>query len=115
MATLAEVRHIAGELMGIVPYGRAMNAQDDLLLAEVYGQVYAELKSEGIAVWAAANDVPNEVAHHVGALMAFYAAPRKSVDAERYSLISAHRSVAKPEIRRYTTPQYETMSDPVGF
>ncbi len=101
--------------MGIVPYGRSLGAQDDLLLAEVYGQVYAELRSEGIAVWASGNDVPNELAHHMGAIMAYYAAPRKSVPADRYSLIASHAFAAKPEIRRFTTPPYETMSDPVDY
>lgn len=115
MATIEDVRHKAGRLLGIVRFGQALKADDDGLLTECYAQVYAKLKNEGIAVWASGGPVPDEAAPHVAALMAFNACDDKSVSTSRYNRILARRNVAMPEIRAATQPAYESLDEPEDF
>ncbi len=115
MATIEEVRHKAGRLLGVVRYGQALKPEDDLLLTETYAQVYDSLKDEGVAVWASAGPVPDRVSSHVSALMAFEACDDKSVSNARYNRILSRRNVAMPEIRRLTQPSYESLDEPVDY
>jgi hypothetical protein len=115
MATLAETRHKAGRILRIVRYGQALNADDDALLTEAYAQVYAQLKTEGIAVWASTGGVPDSVMPHVAALMAFSVTADKGVPADVYARTLALRNVATPEIRRLTKPMHESLDEPTDY
>lgn len=115
MATVEEVRHKAGRLLGVVRFGQALKSEDDLLLTESYAQVYDALKDEGIAIWASTSDVPDRVAMHMAALMAFNVCDDKGVSPSRYNRILSRRNVAMPEIRRLTQPQHESLDNPVDY
>ena len=115
MATVEEVRHKAGRILGIVRFGQALKSEDDLLLTESYAQVYDMLKDEGIAVWASTADVPNRVVEHVAALMAFNVCDDKGVSPTRYNRIIARRNVAMPEIRKLTQPKHESLDEVVDY
>lgn len=108
MATLEDTKHKAGRLLGITAYGRALRADDDLLLAESYRQVYDSLDREGIAIWPENGAIPDRCMPHVAALMAFNVATDKAVSAETYSQVLALQNIAKAGIRRETTPKYES-------
>lgn len=115
MATIEEVRHKAGRLLGVTRFGQALRAEDDQLLAEAYTQVYDELKDEGLDIWAPSGVVPDKIAPHLAALMAFNVVDDKGVSAERYSRILNQRNIAKPEIRKYATPPYESVDEPADY
>jgi hypothetical protein len=115
MATVAETKHKAGRMLGVVRYGQSLKPEHDGLLGEAYTQVYADLKEEGYATWASTGTVPDPVMPHLAALMAFTCTTDIGVSAERYEAILANRNVAKPEIRRLVTPAHESIEEPTDY
>jgi len=115
MATIQEVRHKAGRMLGLIRYGQALKSDDDSLLSEAYTQVYDELKTEGLNVWASDGAVPDRVAQHVAALMAFNVCDDKQAPEVMRKRVIERRSIALPEIRRLTAAPYESLKDPVDY
>lgn len=115
MATLEEVKKEAGMLLGIVAEQDSLRAEDDSLLNRTYNQIYDELDNEGIAEWSQSGEIPDRVMPHVAALMAFSAAPKKSISEPKYNRILALRNVAKPEIRRLIIPKTQSVQKPVDY
>jgi hypothetical protein len=115
MATVAETRHKAGRMLGIVAYGQALPANHDLLLTEAYTQIYNSLKAEGNAIWASTGAVPDGVMPHVAAMMALQVAPDIGVSSERYQIIRLAAQAAPTEIRRLTVLPFAADDLPVDY
>jgi hypothetical protein len=115
MATVAETKHKAGRMLGVVRMLQALKAEHDALLQEAYDQAYADLDEEGYATWASTGEVPDAVMPHLAALMAFSVCTDLGVSAERYQAILAQRNVAMPNIRRLTTPAHESVDEPTDY
>lgn len=113
--TLNEIKFAALELLGISQEGVAMSANHSTRMGRSYDQVFAELKTDGLATWVAAGPIPDELAVHVKAMMAFEAADAFYVSEARYNRIVAKESVARREIRRLVTPDFESLDEPKDF
>lgn len=61
MATRAEVLQQIGEDLGLVPIGQSLESQDENRIGVAYDQAYERVKEKGLASWAAAGDVPNQI------------------------------------------------------
>jgi hypothetical protein len=115
MATVAETKHKAGRMLGVVRMNQALKPEHEAMLAEAYTQAYADLKEEGYATWASTGTVPDAVMPHLAALMAFACATDVGVSGERYTAILAQRNVAKPEIKRLVTAAHESITEPTDY
>lgn len=114
-STKAEIRDIAASELGILRVGQALQHQDKVEIERRYDEVYADLKNEGLATWAASGSVPTEVAPHVAVLVAFSAADVYGISDSRYARLTAKRGLAERRIRALTQPHYESLDEPVDF
>jgi len=115
MADIQAVRKRAGMLLGIVSQPESLRAEHDALFVEIYDEVYDDLDREGLAEWSKAGAVPDSVAPHVAALMAFSAAVPLKISGEQFNRVLALRNVAKPEIRKIVLPDFESLERPVDY
>jgi len=114
MATVAEVKYSALELLGVAQ-NDVLSTSQDARLTKSYNKVYSELNETGLATWAVAGVIPDEIAAHVEALMAYEASNAYFVDDIRYSRVLRLESKARREIRRLTVPDYESLDEPRDF
>jgi len=115
MATKAEAKNRALELLFVKTLGQSAQSQDFDHIEDIYLEVYTDLKTEGIATWAVAGTIPDDVMPHLAALMAFNSVHVNGLSPERYNRISAKASIAKTEIRTIVTPDYESLEEPEDF
>lgn len=117
MTTLAIVRNTAAGLLGKHRLGQAINSGLKTRLDLSYDFVYADLKDRRIVTWAkAANTtIPDEVAPHVAALMAFEATSEIGVSRDRMQRIREKEALAVPAIARISKPDYESIDEPQDF
>ena len=71
MASKAETKQLAAELLKITVIGQSFQSQHDVRLGEAYDEVYARLNTLGLPVWDKSAEMPNEITPHFVALMAF--------------------------------------------
>jgi len=115
MATVAEVKKRALQLLGITRINQAAQSQDDTRIATAYTEVYEDLKEEGLATWASTGTIPDGVVPHLVALMAFNAVDEYGVSTERYQRIVGRVIPATKEIRKLTTPKYESLEESTDY
>lgn len=115
MATKAEVKQSSLELLGVVEIGQSAESQHDTRIGKAYTQVYDDLKDEGLAIWATAGTIPDKIAPHLEALMAYNAMDSYAVSDARAQRITARVAVAKREIRGLITPDYESLEEPDNY
>lgn len=115
MSTKAEVKTRALELLGIVRVGQGAQSQDDTRIGTAYNEVYADLKTEGIATWATDGTIPDDVTPHLVALMAQNGLGSYPVSNDRYTRVLTLAAIAKREIRAMVTPDYESLEEPDDF
>lgn len=119
MTTKAEVRNQALQLLGVLQIGQSAQAQDATEIETAYDEIYADLKDEGLATWAAAGEVPEKATPHVVSLVALSRADTYGISDSRYQRILARAGlngvIAKREIRRVTQPDHESLEEPTDF
>ena len=71
MASKAETKQLAAELLKITVIGQSFQSQHDVRLGEAYDEVYARLNTLGLPVWDKSAEMPNEITPHFVALMAW--------------------------------------------
>ncbi len=119
MATTAEVRNQALQLLGVLRLGQDPQDQDKTNVETAYGEVYAYLKKEGLATWADGADVPTDLVPYVVALTALSRASLYGISNDRLQRIvmitGPTGDTAYREIRKITTPDYESLEEPTDF
>lgn len=115
MATGAEIRDRAASDLGRLALGQSLAAQDATRITAGYAEVYAALKKEGLATWAYASEVPDELVPYVVALVADNCLNTYGVSPERFARIKAVVQTAMREIRRLTATDYVSQDDPTDF
>lgn len=120
MATVSEVVDRAANDLGILRLGQSLQAQDSTRINSAYNEVYAQLKTEGIATWTSTGAVPAEVVPHVAALVADNCLGTYSVSNDRYTRIKNAVGAndgdrAKRAIRKLVSSDYPSMADPVDY
>jgi len=119
MATKAEVRNQALELLGVLRLGQSAQSQDATTIETAYDEIYADLKKDGLATWASTAEVPAELVPHVVHLVALSRANRYGISNDRYQRILLEAGEngwkSKREIRRLVTPDYESLDEPTDY
>lgn len=115
MATKAQVKDRALTLLGRKRLGQSAPEAHSTRIGTAFDEVYQDLKDEGLAIWASTAAVPTKLVPHMTALVAINAIDDFGVSDSRYQRITARASVAKREIRRLTTPPYESLEEPVDY
>jgi len=115
MPSVAAVKKRALQLLGVSSINQGAQSQDNTRIGAAYTEVYADLKKEGLATWATAGTIPDELVPHLVALMAFNAVDEYGVSTARYQRILAQSARAKREIRALTTNDYESLDEPEDF
>lgn len=119
MATKAEVRNQALQLLGVLRIGQSATAQDTTEIETAYDEIYLDLKKEGLATWAATGEVPDELSPYVSGLVALSRNVTYGISQERYQRLilttGPDGNMAKREIRRLTTPKAESLEEPTDF
>ena len=100
MATTAEVRDRAANLLGILPLGQSLQAQDAARISSGYNEVYERLRLDGLATWTSTGSIPNEVVPHVVALVAENCVNDYGCSTERYQRIVISAAAAPDEISK---------------
>ena len=114
MATVDEVKYAAFEILGVAQ-NDVLSTSQDARATKAYNKVYAELNETGLATWVSAGTIPDELAAHVEALMAYDAANAYFISDNRYSRLVGLERQARREIRRLTQPDYESLDNPRDF
>ena len=109
VTTQADIRSRAASMLGRLRLGQSLDDVLDTRLQKAYNEVYLDLKDDQIVTWAQAADLPSAMVPHVVALMAFNCTTDIGVSDDRYQRIVNARNIAKREIRRLSTPQYEAV------
>lgn len=120
MATKAEVRNQALQLLGVLQIGQSAQSQDATELETAYTEVYADLKKDGLATWAeAGSSIPDDVTPHLVSLMALSRTDTYGISDSRYQRIVNRAGnngwLAKREIRRLAQPDYESLEDATDY
>lgn len=119
MATLAEVKKRALQLLAVTRINQGSQSQDDTRIDTAYTEVYASLKKEGLATWAVAGTIPDEISPHLAGLMALNAADEYGISNTRYQRLilsyGQNGSLALREIRNLTTPDFESLEEPADY
>jgi len=119
MATKAEIRDRAAENLGLLPVGQSLASQHVTRIEAGYDEVYAELKEEGLAVWANASEVPDKLVPWVSALVELNCTETYPLSTPRYQRIIAKvgtdGSLGRRAIRRLVTPDHVSLSEPTDY
>lgn len=119
MATVSQVKQGALEELKVVQIGQSAESQHDTRIGRAYTEVYNDLKTEGLATWAEAGTIPDEVRPHLEAMMAFNSINSFGVSDSLYRRISVKvgpdGETAKRAIRKLITPDYESLEEPVDY
>ena len=111
--TQAEIILRTAYLLGILRIGQALQEDKRMRIEEAYTETYAQLNTESINTWGA--DIPDEVVPHVVSIMALNCCDDFGVSAARYQRIVAKANIALREIRKHTTPDYESLTSVEDF
>lgn len=111
--TQAEIIKRAAYLLGILRVGQALPEDKRARIAEAYTETYDQLNTESINTWS--TDIPDEVVPHVAAIMALNCCDDFGVSPARYQRIVAKANIALREIRKHTTPDYESLTSVEDF
>ena len=119
MATKAEIRDRAAENLGLLPIGQSLASQHVTRIEAGYDEVYDQLKEEGLATWAEANEVPDQLVPWVAGLVALNGTETYPISTARYQRIVAKvgtdGSLGRRAIRRLTTPDHVSLSEPTDY
>lgn len=120
MATRAEIRARALQVLGVVRIGQSAKAEDDTEIGTAYDELYEKLKKEGLATWVLTGNVPLELAPHVVRLVALSRTdgtyPISNDRLQRLVLQTGQNGeLSLREIRRLTTTKHESLEEPRDF
>lgn len=87
MASKAETKQLAGELLRLVPIGQSLQSQHDARMGEAYDEVYARLDTLGLPVWDTSAEMPDEITPYFVGMMALNKIPIYPVSDKLYQRI----------------------------
>jgi len=111
-----EIRDRAGNDLGLLRLGQSLQPQDASRITQGYAEVYGKLKKNGLATWAYAGSVPDELAPDVVALTCLNCMETYSLSNERAQRIYAkagqngelaYRNIRDNMVTDYGLPQNE--------
>lgn len=115
MATKSEVRNRALQALGVIAIGATPQAQDATRVDAGFDEIYADIKNEGLAIWASTAAMPNEIVPHMVALVAWNCVDDYGVSPARYQRLQIAQAAAMPKIRALVVPAYESMENATDY
>ena len=100
MATAAQIREKAAEILGILGEGETLPSYETDDLDDAYSEVYQELQAHGLTTWSQTGKIPDRLARHIAILVAANRVIDYKVPVERYQQIRGERDVSLAEIRQ---------------
>lgn len=119
MATKAELRDRAAEMLGLLPIGQTLASQHSTRIEAGYDEVYADLKTRGLNVWASTGDCPDEINPYVAALIALSCTETYPISEARYvrivNKVGIDGQKGYLKISELVSPEYESTDLPTDF
>lgn len=106
MATQADVRKRALRKLGLASTNQAPTSDLDSDMQAAYTEVYALLENMKLTFWGETSAVPDEVANHVAAMMAFERVNDYGIGSERYARIEREKNAAIRNFRMMAVNEY---------
>tara|TARA_R110000822_G_scaffold77081_4_gene185102 strand:+ start:64 stop:423 length:360 start_codon:yes stop_codon:yes gene_type:complete len=119
MATKTELRNKCAQALGLLPVGQTLASQHQTRIDEAYDEIYAQLKTEGLNVWASDGDCPDSVNPFMANLMALTLTEVYPISEARYVRIvnkvgiDGYRGILM--ISKYLQPEYEAIDEPKNY
>ena len=109
--TAAQIRDRAAKKLGLLGKGGTLDHDDKVDVEQAYAEVYAQLKKEGLAVWAfTGGSIPNEIADEVANMIAAKMVDDKGVSNDRAVRILNKAATGIRDIRKFIKPDYITQT-----
>lgn len=99
MATSAQTRETAAEILGILGEGETLPSYESADLDQASTEVYYELRQRNLVTWAETADVPDEYARSYAMLVAESRAVKYQVPDARYQRIKLEAQEAMARLR----------------
>lgn len=119
MTSKAQTIQNVAEDLGLTPIGQAAEAQDVMRIGTAFDRCYAILKQKGMAVWAAADDVPDQIAQPFELMISESLLISYSVPESRFARIKASAgdggSTALRMIAKAGLPSYVSTTEPSDY
>ncbi len=118
--TKVQIRDRVANDLGVLPLNQSLPAQHVTRIEQAYDEVYARLKTRGLATWASTASVPNDLCPYVIALVCDNCLNTYSVSVERWSRIKAIAGVKNGDdairaIRELVSPEYVSQENPTDY
>lgn len=108
MATAVEIRERAARRLALTGQGSTTPSYHAVQLDQAYVEIYAQLSAKNVAVWDFADDVPDEYAPHVVAMVAYSRVSDYPIHPERLRILAVDQIRAIPEMRELTSSDVYT-------
>lgn len=113
--TAAQIRDRAAQELGLLQLNQSLRAEHATRITQGYAEVYAQLKKDGLATWAYAGDIPDEVCTYVAALIADNCLNTYGVSESRFQRIKLAAAEARREMQKHTAPDYVSQEQAVDY
>jgi hypothetical protein len=104
--TLAELKEKALKKLRVLSPSQSAPAYANTIVGDAYDSVYEQLKTEKLIYWGSSDDIPDDLAYQIIALVIFNSADEFHVPEPRLARLERQSLIAMKDIRRKTTPDY---------
>ena len=116
MATIAEVKKRVGSLLGLTRVGQDLSEPYVTRINTGYSEVIAALKVDNLVVWnTSTGTIPDSIAPHIIARIAFNLIDEAGVSGDRYDRIVARYNISMPEIRKAIRDDYVDLEEATDY
>jgi hypothetical protein len=119
MASKAEAKQFAAEMLRLVPVGQSLQPHHDTRMGEAYDEVYAMLQVKQLATWDSSGEMPDEITPHFVVLMAYNKRNIVGISDTLYQRIQVDAGrdgeTAVRHIRNAITPSYSTEDEATDY
>lgn len=119
MATKAEAKQQAGELLKLVATGQSIPSEYDSVLGAAYEEVYARLSVLNLADWDESEAMPSEVVRPFVGLMALYKKDQVGVspatESKIFQITGVDGTFAEMSISEMIVDDWEDLEEPQDY
>lgn len=113
--TKEQIKARVASALEIVPLGQSLESQDSTRLDQAYTEIYEELESKELAIWAINDPVPSSIANYVINLIAVNCLLDYPQSTEKNNLIYTTGASALSNIRKVVYPTYISTDLPKDY
>ena len=113
--TLAELKAAVLKKLRVLAPSQTAPSYADEIAGDAYTAVYEQLKTEKLVSWSAADDIPDDLAYQIIALVLFNCADDFHVPESRLARLERQSLIAMKDIRRKTSLGYVPTTAQVDY